>query len=79
LADAAPAAEFSAAFAAVTVAFSVAQAFGPQIGGVLVDRTGGFAAALITSAAALVLAALVSIGLPRLGRSDSMPAPPVRT
>ncbi len=65
LADVAPPGEFGPAFGAATVAFSLAQAAGPQVGGVLVDHTGGFGTTFVVSAAALAGAALVSLGMPR--------------
>lgn len=65
LADIAPPGEFGAAFGAATVAFGAAQAFGPQVGGVLVDSTEGFTATFLASAIAIGLAAVVSLALPR--------------
>jgi predicted MFS family arabinose efflux permease len=54
----------AAAFALVTVAFSAAQAFGPQVGGLLIDHAGGaFTATFAVSGAALACAALLSIGI----------------
>lgn len=69
LADVARPGEVGAAFGAATVAFGLAQAGGPQVGGWLVDRTGGFEATLAVSSAALALAAVVALGMP------SRPAP----
>jgi predicted MFS family arabinose efflux permease len=47
------------AFALMTAAFGVGQVAGPVLAGVLSDRTGGFGAASLLAAAALVAAALV--------------------
>jgi predicted MFS family arabinose efflux permease len=58
-------AEFGPAFAAATVAFGTAQAFGPQVGGALIDASDGFTATLVLSAAVLGIAALLASAVPR--------------
>ncbi len=59
----------------VTVAFSVAQAFGPQVGGVLIDHSGGaFTTTFVTVAVVLAASALFSVQLWRAPH----PAPPSR-
>lgn len=65
LADHARPGEFGPAFAAATVAFSLAQAFGPQVGGALVDATDGFGVTMGLSAAVLALAAAFAVATPR--------------
>jgi predicted MFS family arabinose efflux permease len=72
LADMARPGEFPPAFGAATVAFGAAQALGPQVGGVLVDHTGGFTATFLLSATALGAAALLAAAMPR--RPSSEPA-----
>jgi predicted MFS family arabinose efflux permease len=70
LADTARPGEFAPAFGAATVAFGAAQALGPQVGGVLVDRTGGFTVTFVVSAIALGAAALLAAAMPRQPRLD---------
>ena len=65
LSDVARPGEFGPAFGAATVAFSVAQAAGPQTGGLLVDHTDTFTATLLVSSIALAAAAVVTSGMPR--------------
>ena len=63
-ADSTSPADTAAAFALVTVAFSVAQAFGPQVGGVLIDHSGGaFTTTFVTAAVVLAASALFSVQL----------------
>lgn len=74
-ADSTSPADTAAAFALVTVAFSVAQAFGPQVGGVLIDHSGGaFTTTFVTAAVVLAASALFSVQLWRAPH----PAPPSR-
>jgi predicted MFS family arabinose efflux permease len=58
---------FAAAFGAVTLVFGLAQLVGPQLGGWLADRTGGFTTAFLVAAAAALGAAVASATLPRRG------------
>jgi predicted MFS family arabinose efflux permease len=80
LTDVVDRADFGPAFAAVTIAFSLAQAAGPQVGGTLRDHTGSFAATFLVSAASLggaTLAAAVLLRTAGAGRRpDRMSAAP---
>jgi MFS family permease len=58
---------FAAAFGAVTLVFGVAQLVGPQLGGWLADRTGGFSIVFLVAAGAAFGAAVASATLPRRG------------
>jgi predicted MFS family arabinose efflux permease len=75
LTDVVDRADFGPAFAAVTIAFSLAQAAGPQVGGALRDHTGSFSATF-GLAAAVLGAATVSVAL--LLRSAGAARPPRR-
>ena len=57
--------DVSPGFAVVTIGFGLAQAIGPQLGGWLIDRTGGFAATYMAASATLALAAILALFLPR--------------
>jgi predicted MFS family arabinose efflux permease len=63
LTDVVDPADFGPAFAAVTIAFSLAQAAGPQVGGTLRDHTGDFTATFLVSAASLGSATLLVASL----------------
>jgi predicted MFS family arabinose efflux permease len=65
LADHASPTDFGPAFGAATVAFGAAQAFGPQVGGALVDATGSFTLTLLVAVGALALAAATAPALAR--------------
>ncbi len=61
----------AAAFALVTVVFSVAQAFGPQVGGLLIDRSGGsFTATFASAAVVLAFSAVTAVPLWRATKGD---------
>jgi predicted MFS family arabinose efflux permease len=61
-ADTTSPADTGAAFALVTVAYSVAQAFGPQVGGAVIDHSGGsFGPAFVISSVALAVAGLLAV------------------
>ncbi len=64
LADRSPPREFPAAFAAVTVAFGLAQALGPQVGGWLADVTDRFTLTMLAAAVTLGAAAAIALTLP---------------
>jgi predicted MFS family arabinose efflux permease len=76
LADMARPGEFPPAFGAATVAFGAAQALGPQVGGVLVDRTDGFTATFVLSAVTLGAAALLAAAMPRHPRPEPVEQAP---
>ena len=63
--------DVSPGFAAVTIGFSLAQAIGPQLGGLLIDRTEGFGTTYLAAAAALGAAAMLTLLLP--GRAARCP------
>lgn len=72
-ADHAGPAEYAGAFATLTVAFALAQAAGPQVGGYLVDHSGHFAATFGLGSVVLATACLLSLGLrgrTRVGTDD---------
>lgn len=71
VADVIPPGDTGPAFALVTVAYSVAQACGPQVGGLLVDATGSFTATFLLSSVTLLAAAATAV---RLGRHAPSPA-----
>jgi len=74
-ADSTDPADTAAAFALATVAFSVAQAFGPQVGGVLIDRSdGGFTTTFVTASVVLAGCALSALMLWRASVRPASPA-----
>ncbi len=56
-----PPAGLGQAFALITVGFGAGQVAGPLVAGVLLARTGGFAAPSVLAAAMLVVAALLVV------------------
>ena len=80
--DHSPAHQFASAFGAVTVAFALAQAGGPYLGGWLRDRSGDFVAVFAVSCAVWLLGALCCLPLarsPRPKARDVRPAPSLRS
>lgn len=76
--DHSPPHQFAAAFGAVTVAFAVAQAIGPYLGGWLRDHRGDFVWVFGVAAIVWLAGAVASMGLaarPRGGRATSVPSP----
>lgn len=65
LVDTLPPQDVSPGFAAVTLGFGLAQAVGPQVGGWLIDHSGGFWATYYAAAAALAAGAALTLLLPR--------------
>ena len=63
--DATDAATDGPAYAAATLAFGVAQAVSPQIGGIIADAAGSFTPVFVLSAAFAVFGAACSSRLPR--------------
>jgi predicted MFS family arabinose efflux permease len=58
---------FAPAFGAITLFFGAAQLVGPELGGMLAERSGGFASAFLVSSVAGFAGAIVSA---RLGRGE---------
>jgi MFS family permease len=67
--DATDAATYGPAYAAATLAFGVAQAVSPQIGGIIADVAGSFTPVFLLSAAFAVLGAACSSRLPAASRT----------
>jgi MFS family permease len=63
--DVCPPSGLARAFALLTVAFSMGQVMGPLVAGVLLERTGSFAAPSLLAAAGLAVGAMLSF-LPRI-------------
>ncbi len=76
--DYSPASQFASAFGAVTVAFALAQAGGPYLGGWLRDVTGDFVAVFAVSTGVWLLGALCCLPLAgsRVHRTRDVPRAP---
>jgi MFS family permease len=76
--DATDAATYGPAYAAATLAFGLAQAASPQVGGLLADWTGSFTVVFWLSAALALVGAAVSARLPPRRRPPAIQPEPVR-